>query len=988
MRANVATADSAGTFAALLTSADTEAQKARDAAHAATPDPVAARGFLDAAIGILEDTLPKVLASAAFATNLAAAKTMATTTLPPLNDEDCIKDPIADITRLATEAEDLAKSPGFDFSAGELKLVEAMATARKAQADAALYPDIKRDRDAIIALKATITPAAVATLMASTVARLDELLQDITDALTAKDFPLAKTKAATGAAMQAAVANDITTCTNYPVNKNNIVESRYAGAASDAAKPHVDRAKAIVTRADASMAAGSYESGFNGIFEASWAMNAAETAQVDAAAYTPTHDATKLKLDALMALDSPLMSARIAEVKAAFDVAVSHADNLHFVVANRHMTAVGESLTPELTAQAQAAKDYDVARAAAQAARDAIDPAIADAVRPTIDRLDAKYASAEAMAASGDYANARALMDEVKTAAEAAKTAAENSAQLMASMDAVEGLGPDDAPSDEAIASVAAVLTDLKGRGNAAIATLELAEAEAKIVTARDAAKPAAERVTALKEAADAARAIEQTLVQHNELLTSIETARTRIATLEAHAQAAYVAADVAEMKQGIEAIVLLVSSGEEFAKATTDLNTLMVRYAEVQEDADGQATFLALRASPELDAKLDGLEQHDHSYAIRPSIDTMRAKITLADDKAAERDHAAACAALEEAIALGHSAQVMADMRDDTPPTAADVKKIIDGPGGFAELDAMMDGLEPDAERAVMRAAFEARFGCTLENWQAGAAVADGNQQAPDIRRFYQIMSDLPDSATLDNDAFRIFRNEETAGGGSRFGSKTVIMDEGQPELSSAYLFGREDALGAVEADCEPANEDPVPFFSWNTLHEVGHAVDDQHSFMSGKADNPAFGGWRHHGTNPQDVAVAVADEFDYDSAYVAQRLGRNANPAIPDAPDGVALEEWESRRVKVEGWIAQATVGNDPWGSMSTAQKIAINGRVYHESYNFRWYSYLLSARSKGITGYQFRAPGEWFSELYAAYHSGKLKDTHPSAGWLSGL
>ena len=48
----------------------------------------------------------------------------------------------------------------------------------------------------------------------------------------------------------------------------------------------------------------------------------------------------------------------------------------------------------------------------------------------------------------------------------------------------------------------------------------------------------------------------------------------------------------------------------------------------------------------------------------------------------------------------------------------------------------------------------------------------------------------------------------------------------------------------------------------------------------------------------------------------------------------------------------------------------------------------SYDLGERGKGITGYQFRAPGEWFAEIYAAYHSGKLKDGHPAAGWLKDL
>jgi len=105
--------------------------------------------------------------------------------------------------------------------------------------------------------------------------------------------------------------------------------------------------------------------------------------------------------------------------------------------------------------------------------------------------------------------------------------------------------------------------------------------------------------------------------------------------------------------------------------------------------------------------------------------------------------------------------------------------------------------------------------------------------------------------------------------------------------------------------------------------------------------------------------VADAVAGHFKYDPAYVGQRLAKNASPAVPDAPSGVSPEEWESRRIEVEAWISMAAVGNDPWASMSSATKLAIGGRVYQESYADSWTSYELSARSKGITGYQFRQP-----------------------------
>ena len=71
--------------------------------------------------------------------------------------------------------------------------------------------------------------------------------------------------------------------------------------------------------------------------------------------------------------------------------------------------------------------------------------------------------------------------------------------------------------------------------------------------------------------------------------------------------------------------------------------------------------------------------------------------------------------------------------------------------------------------------------------------------------------------------------------------------------------------------------------------------------------------------------------------------------------------------------------------------AQSIALafkDGTLYQEAYAGRWVSYKVEARKKGISGYQFRAPGEWFAELYAAFQSGKLQDSHPAVSWLKTL
>jgi hypothetical protein len=46
-------------------------------------------------------------------------------------------------------------------------------------------------------------------------------------------------------------------------------------------------------------------------------------------------------------------------------------------------------------------------------------------------------------------------------------------------------------------------------------------------------------------------------------------------------------------------------------------------------------------------------------------------------------------------------------------------------------------------------------------------------------------------------------------------------------------------------------------------------------------------------------------------------------------------------------------------------------LGGRIYQRSYDTRWTAYDRSARAKKVSKYQYRAPGEWFAEAYAAYY-----------------
>ena len=72
---------------------------------------------------------------------------------------------------------------------------------------------------------------------------------------------------------------------------------------------------------------------------------------------------------------------------------------------------------------------------------------------------------------------------------------------------------------------------------------------------------------------------------------------------------------------------------------------------------------------------------------------------------------------------------------------------------------------------------------------------------------------------------------------------------------------LGAKHALGKVVDPYKPANEDPVLFLDWNTVHEAGHAVDEKYRFMASRAGQEAFGGWTEYGMDTARVAAKLKD-------------------------------------------------------------------------------------------------------------------------------
>lgn len=195
-----------------------------------------------------------------------------------------------------------------------------------------------------------------------------------------------------------------------------------------------------------------------------------------------------------------------------------------------------------------------------------------------------------------------------------------------------------------------------------------------------------------------------------------------------------------------------------------------------------------------------------------------------------------------------------------------------------------------------------------------------------------------------------------------------------------------------------EPADDTEVDYFEFANVHETGHGVDDRLGFMSARLGQAAFGGWLNHGSNLAAVAKPVAEHYAKankvgDQASALEQFALDtmsgASPEIPlvDPAKQISVNI-ACEAIRTE-WYPNANEAGTPWWSQSKCDKITMDdGRIYQQAYATTWVSYPAVERKKGITGYQFRAPGEWFAELWAAYHHEKLKPGHPARKWLSSL
>ena len=340
----------------------------------------------------------------------------------------------------------------------------------------------------------------------------------------------------------------------------------------------------------------------------------------------------------------------------------------------------------------------------------------------------------------------------------------------------------------------------------------------------------------------------------------------------------------------------------------------------------------------------------------------------------------------------------MMSAKKPDEKAIAATAGKMVEN-GGATEVDAMVQAVPDGGDPKLVNALAKGRYGITFTSGKPLDAAGD---PVAAMKKCCEMFAKIPQDIRKNPSIKAISHVDaiDSAGGGYDFDNATIEMS-GRPNVIDQEFGSKQkqqdpnggpdvDQLVGVEADCLPTDEAPLDFLSFAAAHEVGHGVDDKNSFMAQNGSKPEFGGWIVYGASVQPLADIVGPDSGFYTTPEQKQYVLDTLMSKPTTPPAVAPGSPEEAALKkFDNWYALATSA-DIFRRQGDCDKITIAAtkRIYHEAYARNWVSYLADARKKGLTGYQFRAPGEWFAELYAGYRSGKLKPTHPAMSWLKKL
>lgn len=414
-----------------------------------------------------------------------------------------------------------------------------------------------------------------------------------------------------------------------------------------------------------------------------------------------------------------------------------------------------------------------------------------------------------------------------------------------------------------------------------------------------------------------------------------------------------------------------------------------LTKYQTIVREANAQ-----IHTTNSLEAKLQESPQWSVYVSKRAAFERLAGQLEVDYDfptlETANQQLASAIDSLAPAAAQAFAAEVgkkdlkkfkteFADMLSKAPKGF--LRELGKQPGWDTQFDDLVKSLgskpKSPEDQALVKSAITARYGPDIS----------GDFSSKNIVSLYKILGKVPiehvQSKSLKEVACHKFDDDYVAG-----------------DYSSTNK--------AIRIGSEMSGSD----FKSTTLHEVGHAVDDQKGVM--KDGGPKeFGSWKVE--TAESVAEAIYNHFRSELAAIEMWSPPRSSTGVAQLPTPPSAEsirgylvevlsgkqtsaklpndEDQSLKFKLDAHPAVAIcenirVKNKHWDQGdSGANKNKVGDRVYQEAYAGSWYSYELAQRKGSrIRDYTFRAPGEWFADAYAEFYDKKLSKKHPAYEFLS--
>lgn len=357
-------------------------------------------------------------------------------------------------------------------------------------------------------------------------------------------------------------------------------------------------------------------------------------------------------------------------------------------------------------------------------------------------------------------------------------------------------------------------------------------------------------------------------------------------------------------------------------------------------------------------------------------------------------------------------------------------LQRVVEVDGGRALLGGLIDDMGPWGKQDATatrfaRLAIEKCFGPKVVGFTTAALI-----------RLWHVLSALPESHVRHNRLKTILDDGHHVPQGS--------YSENSKEAKVGYnaAFINQVTVGSARGTVKfIAPEHAAKYgrknaFDQVVLHEIGHSIDTYLGIMDQHQHLDLFGGWEVYESTREAAEAMVkgytsehslAQDVDKDTLtditegqcrnrfYRRRFLNRRTkfknivrDPEIrkraaqeqeSDADYQARMSELYQAHPAVQaakqGSAHKFGGGVGTW-QLDDAQQIALGGRVFHVSYKGtrdaarnkhedKWVSYKLAERKHKVSLYQWRAPGEWFAEVYANFQLGTLPESHPLYKWM---